>query len=364
MIDGYTRHPQNISVVSGLGPDIRDEDRSLWAKERVALYQPCCVAEGVGGRHDRARPRTIFGRVSLGAVVLALIVLAGACGADELDPVSSEARRQAAIEQGADPAGVTAYRFLLPEERSCFDSIIDQPTRDAALTEIGPAGDEARVAVFEATRNCVPSLVDQQWFQDEVAAQLSAVMGFEVDRSGARCVASQVFVNATDPARVFAVGRSDEADQVMGQAIATCLADDLDVAFDGFASQVGDDASLDALATDCRRGLMAGCDLLWFRAFRPGEYRQIAATCGAGGEARSPDRLCTAGLDLGPDGLILPSSEGLDVVADECSEGDMVACDLLIAAAPNTSSASLVGASCGGRIAVAPVPDCRSRFGS
>ncbi|MEZ5280101.1 MAG: hypothetical protein R2770_06480 [Acidimicrobiales bacterium] len=302
-------------------------------------------------------------RLMVRAAVLALAVVAGACGPDDVDPVSSEARRQAAIDQGADPGGVTAYRFLLPEERSCFDSIIEDSTREAALSEIGPDGDEARVAVFEATRNCVPSLVDQQWFQDEVAAQLSAVMGFEVDRPGARCVASYVFVNAADPARVLAVGRSDEADQVMGEAIGNCLADDLDVAFDGFAAQIGDDASLDALASDCRKGRMFGCDLLWFRAFRPGEYRQIAVACGADGQARSPERLCSEGLELGPDGLILASSEGLGRVSDECSEGDMVACDLLIAAAPNTSDASLVGASCGGRIAVAPVPDCRSRFG-
>ena len=123
----------------------------------------------------------------------------------------------------------------------------------------------------------------------------------------------------------------------------------------------GDDADLDSLYDACDGGDDRACDLLFVNASQESEYWLLAIDCAGRGET---DGFCTEGIVAASDGFADASSPGLEVLTVDCEAGDMIACDTLFGIAQIGTTAENTGYTCGGKIAVGAIPNCRTRFPS
>jgi hypothetical protein len=127
---------------------------------------------------------------------------------------------------------------------------------------------------------------------------------------------------------------------------------------DGEPDAYGDDGYLDGLQDDCVDGDMRACDLLYLLSPPGSQYERLATGCGG---PEPGDVFCAPETEVDEDGYSPADNPGLDVLADDCTSGDLTACDLLYQIAPIDSDYEDLGYSCGGRRPEGgPDVDCRS----
>ena len=123
----------------------------------------------------------------------------------------------------------------------------------------------------------------------------------------------------------------------------------------------GDDPRLDSMQDDCERGELRACDLLYMETTEGTGYEHVALT--SGGTTAVSDTFCTPEPELDESGYAPADSPGLEVLASDCKDGDLTACDLLYLLVPEGHPFEDVGITCGGRVAEGAYPDCRTELG-
>lgn len=116
-----------------------------------------------------------------------------------------------------------------------------------------------------------------------------------------------------------------------------------------------------ALADLCRSDDTRACDVLFLISPIDSDYETLASTCNGAGVPNSG--WCTDGVQQGLDDLSFDeASPALDGIAEECTDGDMMACDFLYFGSPTGGEWEAFGDGCGGRTDSA-FPDCRTEYG-
>jgi hypothetical protein len=123
----------------------------------------------------------------------------------------------------------------------------------------------------------------------------------------------------------------------------------------------GDDPRLDAIQDDCEGGELRACDLLFMETTEGTDYEHVALTCGGTTEVSAT--FCTPEPELDETGFAPADSPGLQVLASDCKDGDLTACDLLYLLVPEGHDLEDVGLTCVGRVAGGAYPDCRTQLG-
>lgn len=300
---------------------------------------------------------------SLSAVVLVV------AGCTSTDPETEE-RLDAAIEQSEElTSGDDVLADATPEQRQCVeDTLVGSDLSPIQiLADTSASGVEARIEVTRITIGCIPNLGEVDSYATNFTEQFTPALGpgADVDATEGGCLLQYVIDNADDPAEMLIAGTSDDLLEVLGGAIDVCFDETSRAAIAGEAGTgpqaYGDNADLDSLYDACDRGDERACDLLFVNVSEDSEYWLLAIDCaGRGGT----DGFCTEGIVAAADGFADPSSPGLAVLMVDCEAGDMIACDTLFGIAPIGSVAENTGYTCGDRIAVGAIPNCRTRFPS
>jgi hypothetical protein len=249
-------------------------------------------------------------------------------------------------------------------ENACVEKRVAERNIDLDDVISDPTATEARVALAEVMVECVqnPEVLGQVLMN----AARSFGAGFDLSLAEATCTMEEVVANADQPARLL-VGADPLAGDVdvLYQAFEECLTPEnlaIVMGEEGAGPQAyGDNERLDSMQDDCEAGELWACDLLYMVSSPGSEYEQAAVTCG--GTVDDTGEFCTPEPELGETGVAPDDSRGLRVLARECEDGDLTACDLLYALVRPGHDLENVGHTCGGRIAVGAVPDCRTRLG-
>ena len=274
-----------------------------------------------------------------------------------------------ALQGQVDDVGVeNPFADLTADQEECVETRGESGFSELALgaaSDPSAAGDAQRVEMFSLLIECVPNLDELDAFVEIVTHNLDSALGAgaRVDTVEGRCVLSYVLDNAVDPADALSTASTLDSVTTFQDAFGECL-DPESLAFvlrtAGSGPQsYGDDPDLDALYEGCDQGDEQACDLLFYLTTDGSEYRNLAVDCAGRGDGLS---YCVPGMEVDDEGRITVDSIGLTTLESACLDGVMIACDLLFLSAPLGSDFERVGFTCGDRIAVGAVPDCRSRF--
>ncbi len=253
------------------------------------------------------------------------------------------------------------------EQRECADDRIGDSNLSMlqALTDATASGEQARIDLVGILIDCVPNLGSVDSYATFFTSTLTAALppGSDVDDEEGACFLQFVIDHADDPAEMIVTARSPDTGAVLADGAAACF-DEVSLArINGEAGSgpqhYGDDPALDALYDSCEAGDDRTCDLLYFATSEGSEYSVVATDCAGRGVS---DVYCTPGITASPDGTADLSSPGLVTLETACVGGDMIACDTLFSLSPVGSDFETVGYTCGGKIAVGALPDCRTRF--
>ena len=91
------------------------------------------------------------------------------------------------------------------------------------------------------------------------------------------------------------------------------------------------------------------------------DYEDVALACG--GTNEDSDAFCSPEPEVGDGGYAPDDSPGLKVLAEDCKDGDLTACDLLYQIVPLGHELENVGYTCGGKVPMGAIPDCRTQLG-
>lgn len=306
---------------------------------------------------------------SAGVVAVLAVVTASSCSSGDTGGTGARERIEAATEQASELGGDDVFTQLSAEELSCVEerALEEDFAPLAAIEDSSQEGVEARVQLLSILIDCVPDLPGRGAYAATFTASLDAAYpGFDVDETEGTCVLRYIIDNGQDPARLIVEGTGDDFIDVRTDALETCLDETSAAVLAGEPGSgpqsVGDDADLDVLYDDCGDGDDIACDLLYYSVNEGGDYHLLARDCA--GRQVDVENFCTSGLLLDADGWLDVDSPALPTLLAECEAGAMTTCDLLFSVAPPGSDAVLTGFTCGGKIAVGAVPNCRTRFGS
>ena len=163
--------------------------------------------------------------------------------------------------------------------------------------------------------------------------------------------------DADDPSNDEDQDRGDRSDGPAGDEAEDSLSPrELEEA-EGFG--LGGAEQIEGLLTDCDAGSDLACDVLFQLSDFNSPEEAAAMTCA--GRSTDARAFCTDGIEPETGQLFFDiDSEGLDAIVTLCEDdGDLTACDFLYFRSPVESEFEEIGATCGGRVAVA-VPDCRT----
>jgi hypothetical protein len=251
-----------------------------------------------------------------------------------------------------------------PAEVQCVEEEVVDADLDLRAAVSDPDAVEERVHLGEILLGC---LEDTAPLGRMFVANLKAISpSLDISDADGACLVDEIIANAEDPARLLVAGDGPPSDlQVLFDAAEACFPPEAYAAFigeEGSGPQAyGDDDRLDSMQDDCEAGELRACDLLFLASSEGSEYEEVAATCG--GTTEDTGAFCTEEPELSATGFAPTSSPGLDVLAADCEDGDLTACDLLYLLVAPGHELENVGFTCGGRIAVGAVPDCRTRLG-
>lgn len=120
--------------------------------------------------------------------------------------------------------------------------------------------------------------------------------------------------------------------------------------------EYGFDPALDTLWDECESGKFGSCDELYFVSREGSEYEEFGASCG--GRSDAPGLCETIGGTEGA-GARPGDDPELDLLWNECADGNFQACDDLFLASEAGSDYENFGVTCGDR--GDPVGDCVAR---
>jgi hypothetical protein len=282
------------------------------------------------------------------------------------DDAKEDDRREssfdAALEQMTELGNDDVAALMDPDERACIEGHPDLADLDLVAAMSDADAVEDRVLFTDVLLGCIegPQLLATLFVNN-----LRAQSGVEISTVESECVIGKILRTADDPARLLVVSDGEDDIEVLGAAFEECLTAEHYAAFTGAPGAgpqtYGDDDRLDAMQDDCEDGSMRACDLLFLVAGVDSDYEQTAATCG--GTQEDTGTFCGDEAELDDSGFAPADSPGLEVLALDCEEGDLTACDLLYQLVPFGHELENLGFTCGGRIAVGAVPDCRTRLG-
>ncbi len=316
------------------------------------LFLPLVIGLAIGRRHPRAG---VLG-FTLGVVIVGVVVSVGR-SADFPIEVSDETRSQIEAVGEID---------VSPDEAACVDGELEGAvTLDELVND--PDADEARQRFIQAALDCEGVDANSTMLADSVARNIELGLDglYEIDREDGGCIVDYVVANGTDPARTLAVGDQPEDGELFLAAAERCLDGEIlaywrgDV---GTGPQVyGDSVRLDGLVDECGDGDDRACDLLYAWSSLGSEYADFADRCGGRGYYEGAV-LCTAGIEIDESGFADPTTPTFTGLMADCEAGDPTACDLVYVLAPLGSAEERVGFTCGGRVPMGALPDCRARF--
>ena len=306
-------------------------------------------------------------RVHLLGSLLFVALVVGACGS-AADP-ESIARLEAARQQAEDLGTNTdALADATDEQRECIDAgarELDLDDLVTMMTDPTVEGERARVQVMGLMIGCIPDIGRMDSFAAAVGANLAAGLSpdADLDDDEQKCMVAHVVDNAADPAEALAAGSSQDSIDTLIAAFGECLDETSYAVVTGAvgtgAQAYGEDPLLDDLYDKCEAGDGRACDLLFVTSTAGSEYNALALDCAGRGDGIS---FCYSEFVTDEAGTVDPTSPGLATLAGECEAGDMLACDLLFVSGSLGSELERIGFTCGGRIAVPALPNCRTRF--
>lgn len=271
---------------------------------------------------------------------------------------------EAVREQTAD-LGTDLSASLTSGEQRCLDREAAGLDPDTLLTDSSQDGIDQRARLMNLMILCVPDVDDKDDFVTAFAANFDASTGFriEIEDTQARCLIRHA-LDTADPGRWLTAGPDPDELGLYRDHLETCLdAESLGVLRGDIGSgpqSYGDDARLDGLYDDCRGGDERACDILYLDTAFESAYNDLGLDCAGRGDGTA---MCTPGLELDPvSGEAVEGSSGAVALGRQCADGEMTACDLIYRVAPLGSELENFGFTCGGRIAVGALPDCRTRF--
>jgi hypothetical protein len=270
----------------------------------------------------------------------------------------------AAMEQVLALGGSDLSELVSEAEQECVEDGASEADIDLRAVLADPDAVEERVRLGEILIGCLEDHAPLATMLVETFRAIAPTLRLTVEEG--ECFVDEIVANADDPARVLVVGPNRAEDtQVFFDAAKDCFTADHFAALMGEPGTgpqaYGDDNRLDSMQDDCEAGELRACDLLFMASTEGSDYEQVAVTCG--GDTEDTGEFCTPEPELSETGFAPADSPGLQVLADDCEEGDFTACDLLYLLVVPGHDLENVGFTCGGRIAVGAVPDCRTRFG-
>lgn len=300
--------------------------------------------------------------VTMAAIVPALLAACTTGTPAERDQLSAIEEQQRDLGGPNDPLSDASAVQLSCIDRETVVAGLDTRT---VLFDASQVGLDQRIALTNIVVDCIPQLGSLPSYRTQFTATLNSGLGSraELDDTEGGCVLQHIIDNAPDPGRSLADGSDEETFQILSDGFVSCLdEDDLATVFGeaGTGAQAyGDDPNLDSLHDACAAGDDRSCDLLFVGSAVGSEYETTAASCGGRSDGTP---VCTSGLNLLANGDIDPASPALLDAEAGCTNGDMTACDLLFNFAPLGSELEQFGFTCGGKIAVGALPNCRVRF--
>ncbi len=296
-------------------------------------------------------------RVLVGALALTSALIGSACSSEERDTLRQlEAQGDRFVEQVGDDFDTDQQ--LSGDEIACLDDSEVSPSSLFGGT-MGRAETERLIGLFF---ECID---DPASFDPLVAGivgslELSIGNGLDIAADEGRCLLRRIMATAPDPARALGNPSPQDVDRFV-DAAQECLSADAFAALTGQSgfTSYGDDPQLDALYDECDGGDDRACDLLYFRSAIGSEYEDLALDCA--GRVPASDTSCSVDAELDPaTGYLDPDGDGAAALVADCEAGDLLACDLLYSLAPVGSDVEQIGTTCGGRLNVPAVPDCRT----
>ena len=347
--------------------------------------------EGHGLHYTSWKVSSISRLLRIAPLVLALLLVAAACSttrptvadADDADRSNlerfvEELKKDADEEQAAQLDAMLSQAQDLEmdgqagavsrDEARCIDrSAADAGLGSPADVFTDPELSESRKQLMEIFLDCIESPENFGPLVASIAATAEAVVGatFEVTDEQSVCVLRYVLETSSDPARTLVLLETPEDVDVMLTAFESCLtAEQMDTlqGAEGTGPQAyGDDSRLDRMYDECAAGDDRVCDLLYFVSAAGSDYAAITDDCA--GRGLTPSGFCSPEVVLDETGFAAAESPGLSILSEDCEMGDNTACDLLFTIAPFGSEYENIGFTCGGRMAVGAIPDCRTRLG-
>lgn len=271
-----------------------------------------------------------------------------------------------ALEQGREAGAGSFDATLTDEEQDCLYDHPDLADIDLRRILTDPAAGEDRVALVAALLSCLPDPATHDGLIAMFEGNLElAAPQLDLSRDESGCMLGRILSESADPARTMVLfDQADDLDLFLDAASDCLTSENLGIltGAEGSGPQsYGDDPRFDGMVDDCEAGLDRACDLLYLQASVGSDYADIAATCA--GRLPEGDAFCAPESELGPNGFAPDGSPGLPVLAADCEDGDLTACDLLFWLSPQGGEFEDVGYTCGGRVVVGAVPDCRTRLG-
>lgn len=283
------------------------------------------------------------------------------------DELSAQEQLEIAQEQNGEAGSAGLLSNASEEERACFERELGDDLSSASEVAELLQDPEGRTEVIRSLIGCLDDPANHPILITSVKGNLT-LLNSALDPSDdeVSCILGSIIDESDDPARSLAVGTSAEDVQFWTDAADSCLSEaNLGVLYgeEGSGPQAyGDDARFDGMQDDCEAGNDRACDLLYLVSSTGSSYEDVGATCA--GRQPAAETFCSPEAELDDSGFAPAGHPGLDVLAGDCvDDGDLTACDLLyLISAPGTE-AEEVGTTCGGRVLIAAIPDCRTRLG-
>lgn len=295
-------------------------------------------------------------------VVVAAVVALTACGGPSNDVELEEGARNldASLDILDQTGAASSLDDATPEQRACLeDGIVEQgiDTDDFLRAENTL---DIQETVTRLLHECVPNIreLDSYLLSAGRTMDLAIGDGGTTTTDEVTCILDHIWAVSPDPITTFVRGDQPGDFEILGDAFLQCLpAERIDGALvDG---DYGDDATHDALYDGCVGGDDRACDLLYLLSAPGSGYESITLDCA--GRGIGPNDACSLEVNIDQATGLAPAGDpGVAALVDDCRAGDLLACDLAYQIASNEDPLAQVAFTCGDRVAIGGLPNCRT----